>query len=1811
MQGNGGQRVSVMWQSNHIAHDYIPKVNLYPADKLPDAGPTGLTVSAGYDNVTLSFYDAANNEDATVVQVSTNGGATWQDADALLAGANGMEGWFGLNAYGIFDSGTLNVPGIYPYFTNPAGQPLRLTTKLVNLQQNTSYSFRVVSVNGAGRTVGADVATVTTGAGPAGVLNGSYAVAGTSVNLTTEGTMGWAHYGPATYEADYAATAPTLSATTQNINGAGGPKIFQAPNSDTIAWAAKNANCITDPNNDAAIWVVQNDFMSSEGQSLIANVPASASTTNNSYAIYNFNIQQPGQYKMYIHRLIPAGGTDNSVFRPRLVGQVDEATFLNFDNGNATPGTGMYDWVYDGSNARSDQTETYYPLTAGEHRFYLSAREGGYTIDRIVLSRNWNLTATDLDALADSPVSGPVSNFKLVGGAWSATQVTSPLAIQYNNDIVNVSTQFNLRTALPTDGAPQVVGFPATQPVVGGAAWPAGEYPALAVDGISRSKYLNFAAGSQNGNAPVGLAVKLPGGPAVVTRIQAISANDAPERDPKTATVWGSNDWDGFSDPQSNGTWTQLNGGAAVTFNTNTNRHASLGAFAVTNTTAYASYKVIVTSVVNPGAANSMQVGEVRLFETQTNTGAQISGMGGFQFTVPAGTDIRTLKVYAGADQGATASLTASISDGSSPDFVDSTSLVSSGTLVNGVYTVNFRAKKPNQLLTVTLSNVTGAGAINLYAADVAANASQATNQPAAPQDVKVLPGWSRTAMIVWGDMSDNETGFRIQRSSDGGANWADVTGTGVGANITNFLDQNLTPGATYIWRVYARNTNTGGVESAASAPSAPVTMGATNLPAPWQVADTSTGTAQVGGDVKYDAGTGTFITRAGGSDVWGTGDQAMFIYQSMTGDGAVQLRVKDQQWANQWTKSGIDFRADLTAGSAHQDLMVTPYNGIVLNGRPNTGSNSINGPGSWNLGVGGLTTAPAWIRLERAGNWFTGWASIDGVNWTQVGQPAYCVMPSTVYVGMLQTSHGSDNKTLDITTFDNVTVTPTALPAATPQGLTWFGSDAGTALLRWNANVGDYTYNVYRGTAAGAEDMLNPVATGLTAPWYLDETVTTGTQYFYVVKATNINGSSTSAASNEVSGTVTAGDFSTAFNNTNGLLIANGYYGYFGGVAQANVAAVTGGVLRLVANANSTRGSAWEIGRKTVAGGFTATFDYTISAHTANNPADGFTFVLQNAGTGPWSIGANGGSMGYDYNNAGDTAAPNIDNSVAFRFAYYNTGNGAVGIFKNGMWTQVAAPQTTGINLRAEVARGTTGGINDDYKVTIVYDDTAKTAALTMVNTSVTPNQSWSYTFTGVDIPAIVGGSKAFVGFTAGCGGAAIQADIKDFTYTNVQDFILNDDAGVNNHTMYVKLDGATVKGWKNVDLSLPLPAPDLQMAKSIVRDVIVNGLDGNDVIVVDLSGGNPASRNLLVDAGGGTDTVLFKGVSGAQTLPAAGVAGTVGGVALTYSNNEKVGFADGTPSLAAMPAGLGLVATGTTQVTLTASMTMPSLDINGSSNVTMAAVPTSPVTPGNLLQLGSIAADGTVTPGSLSITTPAVDDTSVFVGLDLMNNGLMVQTADATTRDAVTTTIYDLVGKARNTTWTDGTGVQNLWYGDGIRSSTAAAEEYAATHGTPKSFGLTTVGVVANVKQVANPSPPPDLIDVVIMATFGGQKAGLTSVLARYGPYGDMDLNGVINADDYFQIDTGFLDAMKNPAKPTTFRWGDVNHLLPPAVNADDYTLVDTGYLAMLRGSLQPPPPMPAKASPFSTKVLTAGGKVKKLSVKKAGHKRGGHKK
>jgi regulation of enolase protein 1 (concanavalin A-like superfamily) len=141
-----------------------------------------------------------------------------------------------------------------------------------------------------------------------------------------------------------------------------------------------------------------------------------------------------------------------------------------------------------------------------------------------------------------------------------------------------------------------------------------------------------------------------------------------------------------------------------------------------------------------------------------------------------------------------------------------------------------------------------------------------------------------------------------------------------------------------------------------------------------------------------------------------------------------------------------VMFRESLAANARHVMMIVSAGNGTALQYRTNTGSAS----GTSTPAAGGV---PRWVRLVRSGNTFTGYASADGVNWTQAGTVTLA-FPSAVYGGLVVTSH--HDGVLATATFTNVSASGGSAPPPPPETTWSFGDIGAVGLAGSNSSSGN-----------------------------------------------------------------------------------------------------------------------------------------------------------------------------------------------------------------------------------------------------------------------------------------------------------------------------------------------------------------------------------------------------------------------------------------------------------------------------------------------------------------------------------------------------------------------------------------------------------------------------------------------------------------------------------------------------------------------------------------------------------------------------------
>ncbi len=188
---------------------------------------------------------------------------------------------------------------------------------------------------------------------------------------------------------------------------------------------------------------------------------------------------------------------------------------------------------------------------------------------------------------------------------------------------------------------------------------------------------------------------------------------------------------------------------------------------------------------------------------------------------------------------------------------------------------------------------------------------------------------------------------------------------------------------------------------------------------------------------------------------------------------------------------------------------------------------------------------------------------------------------------------------------------------------------------------------------------------------------------------------------------------------------------------------------LQLTNGAASEAGSAFCTTQVDVRGFVT---DFTFQLSDAQ--ADGITFTLQNSAAGAMVLGPVGGGLGYGLD--APSGPGGITASVAVKFDLFN--NQGEGDDSTGLYTNGASPTVPFVDL-------TPSGIDlhsgDTIAVQMTYDGTTLSMTISdaVVNKSFT--QSWP-----VNIPAIIGGSLAYGGFTGGTGGETASQKITAWTF-------------------------------------------------------------------------------------------------------------------------------------------------------------------------------------------------------------------------------------------------------------------------------------------------------------------------------------------------------------------------------------------------------------------------------------------------------------
>jgi hypothetical protein len=345
-------------------------------------------------------------------------------------------------------------------------------------------------------------------------------------------------------------------------------------------------------------------------------------------------------------------------------------------------------------------------------------------------------------------------------------------------------------------------------------------------------------------------------------------------------------------------------------------------------------------------------------------------------------------------------------------------------------------------------------------------------------------------------------------------------------------------------------------------------------------------------------------------------------------------------------------------------------------------------------------------------------------------------------------------------------------IPAAIKANTAFIGFGGGTGAAVDDVYIDSWTYTPGAGTAAVTPATTATPKFSVAAGTYSSaQTVsisdsTSGATIYYTT-----NGTTPTTSSTKYTGAISVGSsetleaIATASGDSNSAVATAAYTinvtdtsGTGGGSATMPIDVVankfkassldlnggatvtSGGLLQLTDGGTGEGRSAW-FGTKVSVQSFTT--DFTFQQLDATG--DGMTFAIQ--GQGPTALGWTGGSLGYAL----------IPKSVAVKFDLYN--NAGEGTDSTGLYTDGAQPAMPAVNLSGT---GIVLRAGHWMHAHMVYNGTN----LTMTLTDTSTNASVTEVFP-VNIPSLVGGDTAYVGFTGGTGGATAVQNVLSWTYT------------------------------------------------------------------------------------------------------------------------------------------------------------------------------------------------------------------------------------------------------------------------------------------------------------------------------------------------------------------------------------------------------------------------------------------------------------
>jgi len=144
------------------------------------------------------------------------------------------------------------------------------------------------------------------------------------------------------------------------------------------------------------------------------------------------------------------------------------------------------------------------------------------------------------------------------------------------------------------------------------------------------------------------------------------------------------------------------------------------------------------------------------------------------------------------------------------------------------------------------------------------------------------------------------------------------------------------------------------------------------------------------------------------GADIWNAADEFRYAYKTLNGDGSMVARVDSLADSDVWAKGGVMIRETIDAGAAFAAVYMTGDNGVRYQARLEADAAAVSDTAVATAEQIALRE-PVWVKIERVGNAFNGYYSVDGENWTDMTwNPQTINMAASVTIGLALTSHNA-----------------------------------------------------------------------------------------------------------------------------------------------------------------------------------------------------------------------------------------------------------------------------------------------------------------------------------------------------------------------------------------------------------------------------------------------------------------------------------------------------------------------------------------------------------------------------------------------------------------------------------------------------------------------------------------------------------------------------------------------------------------------------------------------------------------------------------